>query len=110
MADIEKMYFQIRVTEKHQIFLRFLWWRDGDFSKEPIANEICAHVFGSVSSGACSNYALKRTAEENEKKYGIKTACTLRENFYVDDRLKSINSEDDAIKLIKNVRSMCNKG
>ena len=110
MADIEKMYFQIRVAEKHQIFLRFLWWRDGDFSKEPIAHEICAHVFGSVSSGPCSNYALKRTSEENEKKYGIKTARTLRENFYVDDHLKSVNSEDDAIKLIKNVRSMCNEG
>ena len=24
MADIEKMYFQIRVAEKHQDFLRFL--------------------------------------------------------------------------------------
>ena len=36
MADIEKMYFQIHVTEKHGNFLRFLWWKDGDFSKEPI--------------------------------------------------------------------------
>ena len=67
---------------------------------------MCAHVFGSVSSGACSNYALKRTAKANEEKHG--TAC--RENFYVDDLLKSVNSEDDAIKLIKNVRSMCNEG
>ena len=28
----------------------------------------------------------------------------------MDDLLKSVNSEDDAIKLIKNVRSMCNEG
>ena len=42
--------------------------------------------------------------------YGIETALTLIENFYVDDLLKSVNSEDDAIKLIKNVRSMCNEG
>ena len=65
-----------------------------------------AHVFGGVSSGACSNYALKRTAKENEKKHVTETACTLRENVYVHDLLKSVNSEDDAIKLIKNVRSM----
>ena len=57
-----------------------------------------AHVFGGGSSGNCSNYALKRTAKENEKKYGTETARTLRENFYVDDLLKPVNSEDNAIK------------
>ena len=33
MANIEKMYFQICVTEKYQDFLRFSWWKDGDFSR-----------------------------------------------------------------------------
>ena len=84
MADIEKMYFQISVTEKHRNFLRFVWSKNGDFPKEPIDNEMCAHAFGGVSSGACSNYALKRTAKENEKKYGTETARTLTENFYVE--------------------------
>ena len=60
-------------------------------------------------SGACCNYALKRTEKENEKKYGTETACALRENFF-DDLLKSVNSEDGAIKLIKKVRSMCSEG
>ena len=106
IADIEKMYFQIHVAEKHRSFLRFLWWKNGDLSKEPTDRKMFAHVFGGVSSGACSNYALKRTAKENEKKHVTETACTLRENVYVHDLLKSVNSEDDAIKLIKNVRSM----
>ena len=68
---------------------------------------MCTHVFGGISSGACSNYTLKRTAKENEKKYGTETACTLIENFCVDDLLKSVNSEDDVIKPIKNVKSIC---
>ena len=110
MAGIEKMYFQTRVPEKHRNLLRFLWWTDCNFSKEPIDHEMCAHVFGGVSSGTCINYALKRAAKENEKKYGTETACTLRENFYVDDLLKSVNSGDDAIKLIKNVRTMFSEG
>ena len=50
-----------------------------------IDHEICAHLFGGVSSGPSSNYPLKRTAKENEKKYGTETACTLRENFYLYD-------------------------
>ena len=34
----------------------------------------------------------------------------LRENLYLNDLLKSVNSEDYGIKLIKNVRPMCNEG
>ena len=79
------MYFQIRVTEKHRNLLRLLWWKDYDFSKVPIDHEMCAHLFGGVSSGPCSNYPLKRTAKENVKKHGTETACTLRDNFYVYD-------------------------
>ena len=37
-----------------------------------------------------------------EKKYGIEAACKLMENFDEDGLLKHVNSEDDAIKIIKN--------
>ena len=62
---------------------------------------MCAHVSGGVSSGACCNYALKSTAKKNEKKYRTVAACTLMENFYVNDLLKSVNSEYDAIKFVQ---------
>ena len=52
----------------------------------------CVLIFFVFLLGVCNNYALKRTAEENEKKYGTEIAHSLRENFYVDDLLKSINS------------------
>ena len=68
-----------------------------------------AHVFGGASSGTCSNSVLKRTVKLNDKN-GIKVASTMRENVYVDDLLKYVNSEDDAIKLIKNAKSMYNEG
>ena len=83
-------------------FLEIFWQKDGDFSKEPIDHKICAHVFGGVSSGACSTDVLKRTAKESEKNIYV--------NLYVDDLLKSVTSEDDAIKLMKNVRSLCSEG
>ena len=68
------------------------------------------HVFGSLSCGACSNYALKRTAIENKQIYGKVAAETLTNYFYVDDLLKSVVDEDKAIHLIKKVRSMCLEG
>ena len=67
MADIEKVYFQILVADEHRSLLMFLWWKYSDMSKEIIDHEMCVHVFGGVSSGACSNYALRRTTIENER-------------------------------------------
>ena len=59
IGDNEKMYFQVQAAEKHRTFLRFLWWKDGDLSKDPIDHQICVHVFDGVSSEACSNCTIK---------------------------------------------------
>ena len=110
MADIEKMFFQVRVTKEDQSFLRFLWWPNGDFEEK--AEEYCmtVHLFGAVSSPACANYALQRTADDNEDNYGTEVANTLRRNFYVDDVLKSASTEDKAIDLAKDVKAVCRNG
>ena len=107
MANIEKMYFQIFVAEEHRCLLRFLLWKNGNILDESIVYKMCVHVLGGVSSGACSNYALKRTAIENEHIYGNKAAEILKNNFYVKNLLKSVEYEENTIHLIKKVRSMC---
>ena len=48
------------------------------------------NVFGGVSSGTSSNYALRRTAIENKSKYSKDAAETLKNNFYSDYMLKSV--------------------
>ena len=65
------------------------------------------HIFARVSSGACSNYALKITAVENKEKFGKEAAQTLKNNFYVDDLLKSVANK---VQLIKKVAGMCHEG
>ena len=77
---------------------------------ESIVYGMCVHVFGNVSSGVCSNYALKRTAIENEHIYGKEAAETLKNNFYVEKLLMFVEDEDNAIYLLKKVRSMCLEG
>ena len=110
MADIEKMFFQVRVRKEDQSFLRFLWWPNGDLEEK--AEEYCMTVdlFGAVSSPAYANYALQRTADDNEDNYGTEVANTLRRNFYVDDVLKSASTEDKAIDLAKDVKAVCRNG
>ena len=59
------------------------------------------HAFDCVSSPICSNYALKKTADDNKLNYGSEAADTLKESFYVDDMLKSVASVSEAIILVK---------
>ena len=69
-GDVEAMYHQMKVPENQRCFQRFLCWKDSDSSKVIVDHEMTAHVFGGISSPSCSNYALKKTAADNIKKYG----------------------------------------
>ena len=104
------MFYQVYVKDEHRDLLRFLWWEDGNINGNIVDYEMCVHVFGSTSSPSCSNFALKKTSYDYEARYGTKAAETLRNNFYVDDLLKSVGSKEEAIKLIYDVTKMCQDG
>ncbi|XP_030834543.1 uncharacterized protein LOC115921321 [Strongylocentrotus purpuratus] len=109
MCDVEKMYHQFKVADPHQNYLRFLWWEDGDLSKTPVDHRMKVHLFGATSSPGCANFGLKQIAEDH-KKLGDRAANFLKRNFYVDDGLKSMSSEQEAAVLIKDATQMCAKG
>ena len=102
--------YHVRVPEYQQIFIKFLWWENHNIEDEPSDFAMCAHVFGGVSSASCSNYALKRTATDNTDRYGQEATKVVRNNFYVDDLLKSIDDPKTAMILVKNVVDMCKSG
>ena len=97
VADIEKMFFQVLVSDDYWNLPRFLWRQDGDLRKEPVDHEMCVHVFDGLSSPSCSNYGLKRTSIDGKDQFGLEAAKTLQNNFYVDDLLKSEAQEDQAV-------------
>ena len=68
------------------------------------------HVFGARSSPGGSNYALKKTSLEFKEDWGSKGSDTLRRNIYVDDMLKSLQFEEEAVELVKDVKIMCKSG
>ena len=71
---------------------------------------MCAHVFGGTSSASCSNYALRRSAADNELILGKAASDALQKNFYVDDLLKSSKDVESATELVKGVMNMCKAG
>ena len=68
------------------------------------------HLFGATSSPGCANFALKATADDNEKNLGCAAAEFVRRDLYVDDGLKSIASVPDAIALIEDTKELCRRG
>ena len=85
MGDIDAMIHQVRVPDMQRDFLRFLWWPDGDLSRDLEEYQMNVHLFGAVPSPSCSNFALRKAADDAETQVGPETADVLRKNFYVDD-------------------------
>ena len=103
MADIEAMFYQVRVKPDDCDMLRYLWWPDGNLHNEPIEYRMLVHLFGAVSSPSCANYALKKTAKDNEHKYKREVIDAIQNDFYVDDFVKSVATEEESINLAHDV-------
>ena len=68
------------------------------------------HLFGATSSPSCANFALQQTAEDNRDDFDPATLKTVRRNFYVDDCLKSVESDYQAINLQGELRQLLSRG
>lgn len=90
--------------------MRLLYWPQGDFTQNPKEYRMLVHIFGAVSSPSCANFALQNTADDNELLYHPQVVNTIRENFYVYDCVKSVATEAEAVQLVKDLTSLCNKG
>ena len=108
-CDIEKMFHQFRVEEKDRRFLKFLWWKDGDLSREPSTYRMNVHLFGAASSPGCANFGLKYLAREKQDS-DPEAAAFIRDNFYVDDGIGSLDAEEEACSLIKSATEICKEG
>ncbi|XP_046550437.1 uncharacterized protein LOC124260222 [Haliotis rubra] len=109
-CDIEQMFYQFNVVEKHRDYLRFLWFDNNDINSEPIDYRMTVHLFGAASSPGCANYGLKQVSKDYEDQYGSDAAKFVRENFYVDDGLTSVSTVEEAVQLIQKSKQMCSEG
>lgn len=87
-----------------------LWWPNGNLDQDEEEYRMRVHLFGAASSLSCSCYALQRTAEDGINDIIPEAAQTLLRNFYVDDCLKSVATEEQAVIFASDIRVLCNRG
>lgn len=85
------MFHQVRIPEEDVDF-RILWWPGGNIS-QPLAE-----------------YWITVTADDNEDKARPETLSTIRHKFYIDDCLKAVPSERQAICQVQELREICATG
>lgn len=110
MCDIKKMFYRFKVRPCHRDYLRFFWYKDGDVSTAPVQYRMTVHIFGATSSPGCSNFGLKQVALDYQGQFGADVGVFIKQDFYVDDGLKSVDTPAAAVDLIDRTVKLCAKG
>ncbi|XP_061886479.1 uncharacterized protein LOC133637538 [Entelurus aequoreus] len=105
-ADIQQMFYCFLVREDCRDVLRFVWHKDNNPKNDIVDYRMCVHVFGNSPSPAVATYGLRRAAQQGEEKYGADVRQFVERDFYVDDALKSVPTEQGAINLVKRTQEM----
>ena len=100
VGNIEQMFHSFKVKEEFRDFLWFLWYKDNDPNGAITEYRMKVHIFGNTLSPAVANYALRKTAEVGEAKFGSDTKSFVDNNFYVDDGLHSAPDSTMALDLL----------
>ena len=65
MADLECMFYSVKVPIEQRDLIRFLWWPDGDVRNQVVECHMHTHIFGATSSPAVATYALQKMGRDN---------------------------------------------
>ncbi|XP_076029146.1 uncharacterized protein LOC143017993 [Oratosquilla oratoria] len=108
-ADIETMYYQVKVPESDRDYLRFLWWKEGQIGGDIFKLRMTSHPFSASCSPGIANCALKRVVLDYGSQFHTSVSEIVLNNFYVDDLLVSSDDINDLIDTSVNVIDLCRK-
>ena len=109
-CDVQQMFFQFQVEKRYTDYFRFLWFKDNNFDNPPSHYRMLVHIFGATSSPSIANYGLKQIAKDFSHKHGTDASDFVCNQFYLDDGLCSLETEEQAISLLKQTKSLCREG
>ena len=68
------------------------------------------HLFGGVWSPSCASFAVRQTAENHGQKFDSTTVKAVLGNFYVDNCLQSLESDERATQVVRELGQLLNLG
>ena len=68
------------------------------------------HLFGATSSPSCANFVLRKCAEDQSRQFKAEVVQTVLQNFYVDDCLKSVTTDEAAMSMCQDLIRICAYG
>ena len=110
IADIEEMFLQVKLNSDDQEWMRFLWWKDGEMGDDIETFKMLVHPFGARSSPFCANFALKQTILDHKADLSEMTIEVANNNIYVDDCIASVETIEDAQRVIAELSMVMRKG
>ena len=109
VADIQEMFHQIKVPGKDRDSLRFLWL-PSDLDDDPETYHMNVHIIGAKDSPSIANFALRKMAKDNSSDFSQSAVDAIEKDFYVDDLLKSLPNEQEAIELSSEITELLLRG
>ncbi|XP_065083397.1 uncharacterized protein LOC135705551 [Ochlerotatus camptorhynchus] len=108
VGDIREMFFQVRMKKQDQRSQMILWI-SGDPDEEPEVYVVQVMTFGAAFSPSCAHYVKNQNADRFVEDYPRAVEC-IKHEHYVDDMLASVETEEEAVKLASEVRSIHSQG
>ena len=106
VADIQRAFLNIQLQETDRPFVRFLWYKDNDPSKE-----ICVYTYNTIVFGHTSSpMTLAAVLLEHFQQYNDPVAVDLSHKLYVDNLLSGVQTEAEAIAYFKKAREIMHAG
>ncbi|XP_058840292.1 uncharacterized protein LOC131695786 [Topomyia yanbarensis] len=100
-GDVREMFHQVLVKDEDQYSQRFLWRNtEGD---EPDVYVMKVMTFGASCSPSCAQYVKNHNALQFSERFPDAADATVK-GHYVDDLLISVETQEDAIRLAKEVQ------
>ncbi|XP_062538355.1 uncharacterized protein LOC134206642 [Armigeres subalbatus] len=104
VGDIREMFFQVRMKEQDQRSPMILWNNERP-EDEPEVYVVRVMTFGAACSPSCAHYVKNRNADRFSDQYP-RAVEYVKYEHYVGDMLASVETEEEAVKLASEVRTI----
>ncbi len=103
-GDIKQMFLNIRLAPEDRPYHCFLWNQNPEDS-DPIVYQFQRHVFGNAGSPCVAVFVLKEHARKSQASAPA-AVDTLLNSTLIDDVLDSVETEEEAVQLLADVRKI----